>query len=204
MNNDKPCTTILQTNVSIFQNAALFHYYLSYVNQERRCDIEQKHVAEDRHLSLGGGLLLDQLLADWNIHSQIVHNHQGKPLVYLHPHVYVSLTHAYPYAAAMISHAPCGLDIERQDRDLEAVARRYYNEQEKQYAGNDQNRLTNIWCRKECYIKTYGPRDVRLIDTFSIPADYEYLSLPLPGYSLEILKKKGPYQFRQHFLSAKP
>lgn len=204
MNNDKRCTTILLTNTRIFEDAALFHYYLSKVNEERRCDVKNRRFAEDRLLSLGGGLLLDQLLADWNINSEIVHNEQGKPLVYLYPNVYVSLTHAYPYAAAMISHAPCGLDIEGRDRNLEAVARRYYNEQEKGYAGNDQNRITDIWCRKECFIKCCGPQDVRQIDTFSIPADYEYISLPLQGYSFEILKKKGAYLFREICFPAKP
>jgi len=198
MNNNKKRTTILLTNVRIFEDTALFHYYLSKVNEERRCDIEHKRFAEDKFLSLGGGLLLDQLLMDWDIHSEIMHNEQGKPLVYKAPDVYVSLTHAYPYAAAMISDSPCGLDIERRNRNMEAVARRYYNDQEKRYAGNDQNRLTDIWCRKECFIKYSAPQDIRQIDTFSIPADYEYLSLPLPGYSFEILKRKGACLFREH------
>ena len=44
-------------------------------------------------------------------------------------------------------------------------------------------------------IKFRGLQDVRRIDTFAIPADYEYLSLPLPGYSFEILKKQGDYRF---------
>lgn len=197
MNNDKKHVTILLTNVSVFEDPALFHRCLSEVNEERRCDIENKNFAEDRLLSLGGGLLLGQLLMDWNIPSEIVHNAQGKPLVSGHPNVYISLTHTYPYAAAMISDAPCGLDIERRDRDLEAVARRYYNEREKRYAGNDQNRMTDVWCRKECFIKYCAPQDVRQIDTFSIPAGYEYLSLPLQGYSFEILKPKGAYQFRE-------
>ena len=203
MNNRKE-TTILLTDVRPFEHEALFFQYLSRVNAERQCDIEKKQCAYDRYLSLGGGLLLDQLLREWGVHAQIQHDEQGKPVVFQHPELYVSLTHAYPYAAAMISDAPCGLDLERRDLDLGAVARRYFNEQEKRYAGADQNRITDIWCRKECVIKYRGPRDIREIDTFAIAPDYEYISLPLAGFSFEILKKKGVYRFAEvHFPMAR-
>lgn len=198
MNYTKNCkqTTILLADVRALENPSLFAQYLSGVNAERQRDIQQKRFAEDRLLSLGGGVLLNLLLAQWEIASEILHDGQGKPFVEHHPEIFVSLTHAYPYAAAMICDAPCGLDIESRDRDLEAISRRYYNIREKQYAGEDPARITDIWCRKECFIKFCKPQDVRRIDTFAIPAEYEYLSLPLPGYSFEILKKKGDYRFR--------
>lgn len=192
----KKKTIILLADVRSLENASLFAQYLSGVNAERRRDIQQKRYAKDRLLSLGGGLLLNLLLEQWEIASEILHDQHGKPFVKGHPEVFVSLTHAYPYAAAMICNAPCGLDMESRDRNLEAVARRYYNPREKAYAGNDPGKTTDIWCRKECVIKYHSPQDIGRIDTFAIPDDYEYLSLPLPGYSFEILKKKGDYLFR--------
>lgn len=198
--NNKKRTAILLTDVRSLEDQALFLHYLSRVNAERRREVEEEQFADDRYLSLGGGALLDRLLTEWGIRGEIRHDEQGKPVVDRRPELYVSLTHAYPYAAAMISDAPCGLDIERRDRELEAVARRYYNEREKHYAGGDQDRITDVWCRKECVIKCWGPRDVREIDTFAIPPDHEYVSIPLPGYSFEVLKKKGSYLFRNVLL----
>lgn len=188
-------TTILLADVRPLEDASLFAQYLSGVNAERQRDIQQKRFPEDRRLSLGGGVLLNLLLAQWEIESEVLHDPQGKPFVEHHPEIFVSLTHAYPYAAAMICDAPCGLDIESRQRDLKAISRRCFNVRERQYAGEDPGRITDIWCRKECVIKFRGLQDVRRIDTFAIPADYEYLSLPLPGYSFEILKKQGDYRF---------
>ena len=202
MNNDfsKTITTIFLADVRPLKNNSLFSFYLSKVTPERRQDIERKHYEEDRLLSLGGGILLDHLLEKWAIGDQIVHNEQGKPLVLHHPDIHVSLTHSYPFAAAMISHSPCGLDIERRDRDLEAVARRYFTPDEKALCADNPDCRTDIWCRKECWIKCYYPQDVRHIDTCSIPEDYEFIHLLLPLYSFEILKKKGPFEFHEfHF-----
>lgn len=140
---------------------------------------------------------MDRLLTGWEVRGEIRHNEWGKPVVDRHPEVHLSLTHAYPYAAAMISAAPCGLDLERRDRDLEAIARRYYNEREKRYAGEDRGRTTDVWCRKECVVKCLGVRDVREADAFAIPPDYGYLSIPLPGFSFEVLMGNGDYRFRE-------
>lgn len=197
MNNMKPdkITTILLADVRPLEDAALFAQYLSGVNPERQRDIRKKRFARDRLLSLGGGVLLELLPAQWGIEAEIRHDGQGKPFAAQHPEMFLSLTHAYPYAAAMICDAPCGLDIESRSRNLAAISRRCYTAREMQYAGQAPGRITDIWCRKECIVKAHGLRDLRKIDTFAIPADYEYLSLPLPGYSFEILKKQGAYRF---------
>ena len=60
------------------------------------------------------------------------------------------------------------LDIESRQRDLKAISRRCFNVRERQYAGEDPGRITDIWCRKECVIKFRGLQDVRRIDTFAI------------------------------------
>ena len=174
---------------------AVFSRLLPTVNAERQRDIAGKRFDEEKVLSLAGGLLLDMLLDRWNIPAEIEHDKQGKPRVRDHPEVYVSLTHSYPYAAAVISDRPCGIDLENRDRNLEAIARRYFTEGEKAYAGGAPARATDIWCRKECCIKYDKPRDVRLIDTFAIPKDYCYRSFPVEGFSLEVLAPRGACGF---------
>ena len=81
MNNRKhgKQTTILLADVRPLEDASLFAQYLSGVNAERQRDIQQKRVPEDRRLSLGGGVLLNLLLAQWEIESEILHDPQGKP-----------------------------------------------------------------------------------------------------------------------------
>lgn len=201
MNNDfsKTNDTIFLADVRSLKDSSLFSFYLSKVSSERRRDIDTKQVEEDRLLSLGGGVLLDCLLEAWNVEDQVLHTAEGKPFACHHPEIHLSLTHAYPYAAAMISLFPCGLDIEQRDRDLEAVVRRYYTLPEKEFCQNDPCKITDIWCRKECWIKCYHPLDVRYIDTYSIPKDYEFVSLPLINYSFEVLKKKGDFHFQKFF-----
>ena len=110
------------------EDQAAFSHFLPTVNTERQRDIGCKRFDEEKVLSLAGGLLLDMLLDCWNIPAQIEHGRGGKPRVRNHPEVYVSLTHSYPYAAAVISDRPCGIDLERRDRELEAVARMYFTQ----------------------------------------------------------------------------
>ena len=179
------------------EDQAAFSHFLPTVTTERQRDFGCKRFDAEKGLSRAGGLLVDMLLDCWNIPAQIEHGRGGKPRVRNHPEVYVSLTHSYPYAAAVISDRPCGIDLERRDRELEAVARRYFTQDEKAYSGGDRARTTDIWCRKECCIKYDKPRDVRFIDTFAIPEDYCYHSFPIEGFSFEVLAPRGDYMFHE-------
>lgn len=186
-------TTILLADARPLEDEAVFSRLLGTVNAERQCDVQRKRFKEDQVLSLAGGLLLDELRRRWEIPEPVTHDPAGKPVIRGRPEVFLSLTHTYPYAAAMICWKPCGLDIERQNRKLEPVAARYYLESEKAWAGSDLARLTDIWCRKECMIKCLGFRDVRHIDTFRIPEGWQFLDRSLEGYSFQILLPEGPW-----------
>lgn len=187
--NNKRCTTVFYTDARSLEDKAVFSQFFSLVNAERQRDIESKRFEKEKVLSLAGGLLLDALIKMWGIPSEIEHDHDGKPQIRDFPGIYVSLSHAYPYAAAMISQAPCGIDLEDRGRDLEAVARHCYSLREKAFAGDSQAKKTDIWCRKECFIKFGGPRDLRKIDTFDIPEDYAYTAVALEGFSFQILSR---------------
>lgn len=188
-------TTILLTDVRSLEKRDNFTFFFSLVNEERKRTIEKIRFDEEKILSLAGGVLLDALLKLWGIDAPVIHDDEGKPCVPGFSSVFVSLTHAYPYAAAVISHRPCGIDIEDQSRDLSVIARRYYLPQEQVYVAGNPARATDIWCRKECVIKYDRPQDIRRIDTFAIGEDYRYLPIPLPGFSCQALIPKGEYCF---------
>lgn len=189
--NDQRCTTVLLADARCLEDKAVFSHFFLTVNAERQRDIVSRRFDKDKVLSLAGGLLLDMLLKRWDITAQIEHDSRGKPVVQGHPEVFVSLTHAYPYAAAVISDRPCGIDLENRSRNPEAIARKYFNEKEKAFSGTDQGKITDLWCRKECCIKFGLPGDIRFIDPFTIPEDYRYCSFPLDGFSFEVLIPKG-------------
>lgn len=197
-------TTILLADGRPLENSDTFTHFFSLVNEERQRYIEKMRFDEEKVLSLAGGVLLDALLKLWRIDAPVIHDDEGKPCAAGFSSVFLSLTHAYPYAAAVISDCPCGIDIEDRSRDLSAIVRRYYLPQEKAYVGSHPARATDIWCRKECIIKYDRPQDVRLIDTFAIGEDYRYLHIPVPGFSCQALIPKGEYQFlRVHFEKGK-
>ncbi len=197
MNNENGtrCTTVLLADARVLEDKTVFSRFLPTVNAERQRNIARRRLDEEKVLALAGGLLLDMLLERWGIQSQIEHDAYGKPRVRNHPEVYVSLTHSYPYAAAVIADHPCGIDVENRGRDLEPIVRRFFTSEEQAYARGDPARSTDIWCRKECCIKYDRPRDVRYIDTFAIPQDYCYRSFPLEGFSFEVLAPKGACAF---------
>lgn len=188
-------TTILLADVRPLENSDIFTYFFSRVNEERKRTIETIRFDEEKVMSLAGGVLLDGLLKLWDIDASVTHDDDGKPCVPGFPWVFLSLTHAYPYDAAVISNRPCGIDIENQSRDLTGIVRRYYLPSEQAYAAGNPARATDIWCRKECIIKYDRPRDIRQIDTFAIGQDYRYLPISLPGFSCQALIPRGEYRF---------
>lgn len=190
-------TTILLADVHPLENSDTFTYFFSRVNEERRQTIETIRFDEEKVLSLAGGVLLDGLSKLWGIDASVTHDDDGKPCVPGFPWVFLSLTHAYPYAAAVISHRPCGIDIENQSRDLTDIVRRYYLPSEQAYVAGNPARATDIWCRKECIIKYDRPRDIRRIDTFAIGQDFRYLPISLPGFSCQALIPTGEYRVLQ-------
>lgn len=143
---------------------------------------------EDRLLSLAAGLLLKHCLGRWGIGEAPVYDGQGKPTIPGHPEVFVSVTHCWPYAAAIISACPCGIDLERR-RPVEAVVRRWFLPEEQTLCGGDPALAMDIWCRKECILKCFGLRDWKGLDTGALPEGYVFTGVPLEGFSFQTLTR---------------
>lgn len=96
---------------------------------------------------------------------------QGKPFCKSHPEIYFSLSHSGDFLALAISDREVGIDIEKLREPKENLVMRVCckNEIEKIYSNkNPDTVFTEIWTRKEAYLKALGTgidRELSSIDT---------------------------------------
>lgn len=84
----------------------------------------------------------------------------GKPLLTGHS-MQVSLSHSYPYVAAVINKSgPAGIDLEQPKQKLLAVAPRVLSDAELADAGRDITKHCIYWCAKETLLKIHGRKDI--------------------------------------------
>ena len=71
-----------------------------------------------------------------------------------HPIWHISISHSYPYAAACISKKPfTGIDLEKNDRNVQKIAPRFLNPTELELLNEDALKLTLAWSAKESIYK---------------------------------------------------
>lgn len=92
----------------------------------------------------------------------------GKP--FLPGSVYqVSLSHSYPYAAALLdTWDVAGIDLEQPKEKLLRVAARVHHPDELVDTGTDLVKHCIYWCAKEALIKVYGKKDLVLAENLKI------------------------------------
>lgn len=174
----------------------LFEGLLAGLDPIRQEKTMARRRREDRLLSLALGLLLRRCLRRWGIEEAPVYDGQGKPVIPGHPEVFVSATHCWPYAGAIISSCPCGIDLERR-RPMEAVVGRWFLPEEQALCRGDLAMAMDIWCRKECIIKCFGLRDWKCLDTFALPEGYVFAGVPLTGFSFQTLTRGNAGEVEQ-------
>jgi 4'-phosphopantetheinyl transferase len=118
-------------------------------------------------------VLLKHLLHQWHLpFFGTWKNEFGKPFLNGHD-VHISLSHSYPYVAAIIhKHRFVGIDLEQPKPKLLNVARRIMHESELKDAGEDMIKHCIYWSAKETLIKVHGKKDLTfaenlIIDPFS-------------------------------------
>ena len=91
----------------------------------------------------------------------IAKNCDGKPLL-SEASAEISLTHSYPYVAAILDTAQSevGIDIEQPKETLHRIAHKFLNEREKSFVNNNINKLCICWCVKESLYKIYSKRGI--------------------------------------------
>ena len=99
--------------------------------------------------------LLDELCPDELLFPE--EDHRGKPFLPGNP-FYISLSHSAGYAAAAVSEAPIGIDLQSISRISDSVLKRFYSQEERLWveAGAAAERSVRLWTMKEAYGKLLG------------------------------------------------
>ena len=108
-----------------------------------------------------GRVLAKHLLAQFGENYRgLTKNEFGKPF-YLNSTTQLSLSHSYPYVAAIADTSQSvGIDVEQIKAKLLKIAPRVLNPAEFQHAGNDLRKHCIYWCAKEAMLKVYGKKDL--------------------------------------------
>ncbi len=130
---------------------------MELLSKERKNKIERLARPEDRRLSLGAGLLLQQTLKKHGFDSQnIFYGENGKPQM---EGIYFNLSHSHNMVACAISDKPVGCDIEKIRDIKENIATRFFSEKENAYikeAEDEKDMFFRLWTIKESYMKMTG------------------------------------------------
>ena len=108
---------------------------------------------------LSARILIKLMTAQFNITFEgITKDKHGKPSL-RNSHCQISLSHSYPYVAAIIDTTEdVGIDIEQPKQKLQRVADRFLSKAELDFIKDDTVMLCKAWCAKETLYKIYGQR----------------------------------------------
>lgn len=105
-----------------------------------------------------------------------------------------NLSHSGPWVVLAVGEAPVGVDVEcfREDRNLEALARRCFTESEQAFVGSSQERFLRVWTAKEAQLKQDGTGLRIPLNSFSVLEDPRCKTWLLPGAVLTLWAEKHP------------
>ena len=118
---------------------------------------------------LAGRITLKRLCEHYSIaYNGIKKNEHGKP--YLHGLNWeISLTHSYPYVAAIIDkYDSVGIDLEQPRQTLKTISHKYLNQEELHNANNEVDHLCIYWCAKETLYKIHGKKGLIFKDQIAL------------------------------------
>lgn len=127
--------------------------------------------------------------------AQIEYLQSGAPIIRNSQFRHISVSHCSDCVAVALSTGPCGVDIERTNRNFARVAERYITSEEQAllatYHTTVELQLAIGWCAKECAYKMADCQGIDFIrDLRIIAADADSLRLQLhdnPPQQLSIL-----------------
>jgi 4'-phosphopantetheinyl transferase len=118
---------------------------------------------------LAGRVLIKKLLTEKGLDFRgLTKDEFGKP--FLRDHAFqVSLSHSYPYVAAVIDRSKSvGIDLEQPKEKLLKIAHRVLNDAERNDAGSDIVKHCIYWCAKETLVKIHGKKDLIFSENLNI------------------------------------
>lgn len=91
--------------------------------------------------------------------AQVEYLSSGKPEIKNSQYHHISVSHCRDFVAVAIATKPCGIDVERYDRNFERVISRYMTAEE-QSLSEDEHWAAVVWCAKEAMYKMAGREGV--------------------------------------------
>lgn len=91
--------------------------------------------------------------------AQVEYLSSGKPEIKNSQYKHISVSHCRDFVAVAIATKPCGVDVERYDRNFERVRSRYMTAEE-QSLSEDEHWAAVVWCAKEAMYKMAGREGV--------------------------------------------
>lgn len=104
---------------------------------------------------------------------EVFYTEQGAPCLKNSHYQHISVSHCADLVAVVFAQSPCGVDVERVERNFERVARRYVSATEQALVTGKCD-LAAIWCAKEAIYKMMGRVGVDFV------RDIEILSINFP------------------------
>ncbi len=141
------------------------------LSADRREKIKRYRQKADVLRSVGAGLLLEYGLNRYGRTSAEVSYHEsGKPMLAGSRNLFFNLTHSGNYAAVVFADTAVGIDMEEIKPGRGKAALRFLSEEEKKVFGKKlcDSLLTEIWTRKESYVKATGTGLRQPFSSFSV------------------------------------
>lgn len=172
-------------DISFLREESLFVSMQKKVPEERRKNIDRCRKEGDKQRSLGAGLLLEYglnrmgftLLPELELKQVFLETGKdGKPYLRDRKDIYFNLSHSGRYVAAVFDTAPVGIDIEEIKNDGKKIVERFFCPEETQFLEECQEncrkqKFTELWTRKESYIKAVGAGMKIPLNSFSVLED---------------------------------
>jgi 4'-phosphopantetheinyl transferase len=140
--------------------------------EERREKVNRFRFDKDKRLCLGAGILVSCVLKQKGIlNPEIIRTDLGKPELVNHPEVHFNISHSGSLAVCAVSEKPVGADVEIIKNAEWRVARRCFTEDELiwlEKAPDADYAFTQLWTRKESYLKLLGTGLSREMNSFSV------------------------------------
>ncbi len=134
---------------------------LPLLYSEDKKDITDQLLEKKKLEIMATRLLLKNLVEKEALNYQgISKDSHGKPHPLNSANTHISISHAYPYAAAIIDlSGSTGIDIEAPREQILRIKHKFLSEEELKFCENI-DQLTILWAAKECLYKIYGRKQL--------------------------------------------
>ena len=163
--------------------------FLPLLPKERREKVARYRFEEDKILSLIAGLMIYRETGG----RELCFNEHEKPYIKECDDFFFSLSHSDRCVAIAADEKEIGVDVERiREKDHDKLARRFFSLGEQKYIDSSEDKplaFTEIWTRKEAYLKRKGTgitEDLTAFDTTEEYFDRHIRTTVLDGYVLSV------------------